>query len=232
MDFIERHSYALLFAWVLAEQGAVPLPSVPLLLATGALARLGRLQILPAAACCVAAALLADTTWFLLGRRRGKRILHWICRISLEPDSCVRRTQDTFVRYGLRSLLVSKFVPGLNAVAAPLAGSSGFTFWRFLVFDVAGSVIWTAAYLGLGYSVAGRTGAHDGAGLQAGVAPLFPAGRLACTLDCLEALLNGSVSSEAWGWRASRRLSCGAGWRWGKRCWLSICAAGWKTARA
>ena len=123
--FIERHGYALLFFWVLAEQGAIPLPSIPLLVTAGALVRLGRLQMPVAIACCVGAALVADTVWFQLGRRRGQRVLHFLCRVALEPDSCVRRTENAFLKYGLNSLLVSKFVPGLNAVAAPLAGSSG-----------------------------------------------------------------------------------------------------------
>jgi membrane protein DedA with SNARE-associated domain len=148
--FVARHGYSLLFAWVLAEQSAVPLPSVPLLLAAGALVRDGRMRFLPAIACCVAAALIADAVWFQLGKRRGRRLLRFICRISLEPDSCVRQTENVFLKYGLSSLLFSKFIPGLNAVAAPLAGSSGGASWRFFAWDAAGAVIWSATYLALG----------------------------------------------------------------------------------
>ena len=149
--FIERHGYAFLFFWVLAEQGAIPLPSIPLLVAAGALVRLGRLQMLVAIACCVGAALIADTFWFQLGRRRGRGVLRFLCRVALEPDSCVRWTENAFLKYGLNSLLVSKFVPGLNTVSSPLAGSSGAPYWRFLVYDSAGAVIWSAAYLTLGF---------------------------------------------------------------------------------
>jgi membrane protein DedA with SNARE-associated domain len=148
---VERHGYALLFFWVLAEQGAVPLPSIPLLLAAGALIRAGRMQFVLAVACCLAAVLSADVVWFQLGKRRGRRILRFICRVSLEPDSCVRQTENAFLKHGMRSLLFSKFIPGLNAVAAPLVGSSGAAFWRFLAWDVAGAVIWSTAYLTLGY---------------------------------------------------------------------------------
>src|SRR5262249_37427631 len=74
LAFVERHGYAMLFAWVLAEQSAIPLPSIPLLLAAGALIRAGRLQLAPAAACCVAAAAIGDTIWFQLGKRRGRRV--------------------------------------------------------------------------------------------------------------------------------------------------------------
>jgi len=150
-EFIERHGYALLFSWVLAEQGAIPLPSIPLLVTAGALVRLGKLQLLPAVACCVGAALIADSVWFHLGRLRGQRVLKFLCRVSLEPDTCVRQTESAFLKYGLKSLLVSKFVPGLNAVASPLAGSSGARYGRFLAYDGLGSVIWSGTYLVLGF---------------------------------------------------------------------------------
>src|SRR4029077_7985145 len=113
--------------------------------------RAGKLHPLPAIACCIVAALIADTIWFELGRRRGRRGLRLLCRVSLEPDSCVRQTENAFVKYGMRSLLVSKFVPGLNAVAAPLAGNSKSRYWRFLLYDSAGAFIWSGAYLALGY---------------------------------------------------------------------------------
>jgi membrane protein DedA with SNARE-associated domain len=149
--FVERHGYMLLFFWVLAEQSAIPLPSIPLLLAAGALIHTGQLHALPAIVSCVMADLIADTLWFSLGRLRGPRVLHFLCRVSLEPDSCVRRTENVFLKYGMNSLLVSKFIPGLNAVAAPLAGNSHRPYTRFLFFDGLGALIWSAAYLALGY---------------------------------------------------------------------------------
>src|SRR5438105_14696174 len=139
---VERHGYALLFLWVLVEQSAIPLPSVPLLLAAGALVRAGRLHVRLASASCVIAAILADTIWFQLGRRRGRSVLRLLCRVSLEPDSCVRQTENAFLKYGMSSLLVSKFIPGLNAVAAPLAGNSRNSYWKFLLYDGAGAFIW------------------------------------------------------------------------------------------
>jgi membrane protein DedA with SNARE-associated domain len=151
LAFIERHGYALLFCWVLAEQSAIPLPSAPLLLASGALIRDGRLHTVPAILCCIVAVLLADTIWFELGRRRGWRVIRLVCRVSLEPDSCVRQTENAFRKYGMRSLLVSKFIPGLNAVAAPLAGHSKTSRLRFALYDVAGAAIWSGAYLATGY---------------------------------------------------------------------------------
>ena len=151
LAFLIHYGYALLFLWLLLEQGALPLPSIPLLLACGALARSGQLHPVLVVVSGLAACLLADNVWFQLGRRKGGKILNFLCRIALEPDSCVRRTENAFLRYGVRSLLVSKFIPGLNAVAAPLAGSSGVSMGRFLVFDTAGILTWILAYTGLGY---------------------------------------------------------------------------------
>jgi membrane protein DedA with SNARE-associated domain len=141
----------LLFVWGLAEQSAIPLPSGPLLLAAGALIHAGKLNFLPAILACLIAALIADSIWFALGRRRGRQVLRLVCRLSLEPDSCVRSTENTFLKYGMRSLLVSKFIPGLNAVAAPLAGHSRTKFHRFALYDVAGATIWSGGYLLAGY---------------------------------------------------------------------------------
>ncbi len=149
--FVEKHGYTLLFLWVLAEQSGVPLPSAPLLLVAGALIRAGRLNALLAILCCVVAALIADTIWFHLGRRRGRRVLRLLCRVSIEPDSCVKQTENAFLKYGMRSLLVAKFIPGLNAVAAPLAGNSKEPYWRFVLYDGAGASIWSVSFLALGY---------------------------------------------------------------------------------
>ena len=151
IQFLIRHGYAVLFLWIVAEQGAIPLPSIPVLLACGALARAGKLSLFLVLLCGLAACLIADNVWFQLGRRRGGRILRFICRISLEPDSCVRQTENAFVKYGLRSLLVSKFVPGLNAVAAPMAGSSGAPLRRFAAYDSLGALLWIGCYVGLGW---------------------------------------------------------------------------------
>src|ERR1017187_8247372 len=151
IHLVERHGYALLFFWVLAEQGALPIPSAPLLVAVGALVHAGSLHALAAMACCLAGALAADIVWFYFGRTRGRRVLRFICRVSLEPDSCVRQTESAFLKYGLNTLLIAKFVPGLNAVAAPLAGDSGAGVARFFAIDSLGIVMWSGAYFGVGY---------------------------------------------------------------------------------
>jgi membrane protein DedA with SNARE-associated domain len=156
IEFVMRHGYALLFLWVFAEQAALPLPSIPLLLACGALAHDGRMNPVLAVGCGVLASLLADNIWFQLGRHRGAAVLRFLCRIALEPDSCVRRTENAFLRYGSRSLLLAKFIPGLNAAAAPLAGISGMSLGRFWVFDTIGASLWISSYLLVGYLFSGQ----------------------------------------------------------------------------
>jgi membrane protein DedA with SNARE-associated domain len=181
IQFVERHGYALLFSWVLAEQGALPIPSVPLLVMAGALVRTGRMHGPAAVASCVAGALIADSVWFYFGRRRGKRVLRFLCRLSLSPDSCVRTTENAFHKYGLKTLLIAKFIPGLNAVAAPLAGDSGIGMLRFLAVDTLGIAIWTVTYLGVGYVFADQLElalsyvGQFGSGLGILVASLFAA---------------------------------------------------------
>ncbi len=150
-EFVIRHGYAVLFFWIMAEQGALPVPSVPLLLVCGALARAGHLSAAPILFFGVLGCLIPDSAWFQLGRIRGPRILGFLCRMALEPDSCVRQTENGFVRYGVRFLLVSKFIPGMNALAAPLAGSSRVAWGQFLLFDSLGSAFYISSWGIVGY---------------------------------------------------------------------------------
>ena len=148
--FLSNHGGPVLFGVVFLEQIGLPLPAVPWLLAAGALIAAGRLSAWLALAATFSACLVADTIWFYLGRRLGHRVLGLLCRISLEPDSCVRRTQDAFSRYGMRGLMVSKFIPGLGNLAPPLAGNSGVTLHRFLIFDGAGALLYVGSFLLVG----------------------------------------------------------------------------------
>jgi len=150
-QFLSRHGYAVILAWVCAEQAGIPVPAVPVLLAAGALAGMGRINVAAAAALAVIGAMTSDSLWYALGRRRGIRVLKLLCRISLEPDSCVRNTQGVFARYGARSLLGAKFVPGLGAAAAPLAGVVRMPLGKFLLCDALGALLWSSTYLAAGY---------------------------------------------------------------------------------
>lgn len=150
-EFVLRHGYGLLFAVVLVEQLGAPVPAVPVLLIMGALAGLGHYSIGVALLLAVAAALMADLVWFVMGRRRGESILGLLCKLSLEPDSCVKQTTRAFDRWGPATLLTAKFVPGLSTVAPPLAGSSNLSLWAFVAYDGAGSVLWAGSSLAAGF---------------------------------------------------------------------------------
>src|SRR5204862_367453 len=102
-DFLIRHGYVVLFGWVLLEQMGLPIPAAPLLIAAGALARAGKMNLTFAVALAFVAVILADLFWYSLGRYRGGRILKLLCRISLEPDSFVRRTENVFFYRGVSS---------------------------------------------------------------------------------------------------------------------------------
>ncbi len=156
LEFLLHHGYLVLLGWVFAEQVGLPLPAMPLLLAAGALAGTGRLRFFASLFCVMLAALAADSIWYQLGRRKGIKILQLLCRISLEPDSCVRRTEGVFSKQGARSLLLAKFLPGLSTVAPPLAGIFHMRLRRFLIFDALGSLLWAGTFLGLGYVFSGQ----------------------------------------------------------------------------
>jgi membrane protein DedA with SNARE-associated domain len=156
LEFVLHHGYALVLGWVFAEQLGLPVPSLPLLLAAGALAGTGHLNFFFSLFLAVLAAVTADCVWYWLGRVRGIKILQLLCKISLEPDSCVRRTQGVFSKQGARSLLLAKFLPGLGTVAAPLAGIFHMRPRRFLLFDSCGALLWAGSLLGLGFVFSGE----------------------------------------------------------------------------
>jgi len=151
VQLLERYSAVILPVLVIAEQVGIPLPAVPALLAVGALGAKGRVNLLLVIGAIAAVALAVDLVWHELGRRRGARLLSRLCRLSLEPDVCVRRTGNLFLRHGVRALLVAKFLPGLTTVMPPLAGIFGVSRLRFAIYDLAGVFLWAGLWAGTGY---------------------------------------------------------------------------------
>jgi membrane protein DedA with SNARE-associated domain len=151
VHLLERYSVVILPALVVAEQVGIPLPAVPALLAVGALAAKGRVNLLLVVGTIAAVALAVDLVWHELGRRRGARVLSGLCRLALEPDVCVRRTGNLFRRHGVRALLAAKFLPGLTTVMPPLAGVFGVPRLRFAIYDLAGVILWAGLWAGIGY---------------------------------------------------------------------------------
>ena len=151
IDLLVRHGYAVIFGWVLAEQIGLPLPAEPFLLASGGVAGTGRLRLPLILVAASVASLLADTMWYWIGRLAGMRVIGWLCRITLEPDSCVRKTERTFAGRGARSLVIAKFIPGLNTAAPPLAGVLRMPLGEFIGYSAIGAVVWSTAWVGLGF---------------------------------------------------------------------------------
>lgn len=147
LRLFEHHAYSLLFGWVLIEQAGVPIPSLPVLLAAGTMSAAHRLHIAYVLPLILLACLLSDSAWYWLGRRYGRKILDLLCRFSLESTTCVAKTQGTITSRGATALLFAKFVPGLSTVAAPIAGQAGIGYAQFVAYDMAGSLIWSGAWL-------------------------------------------------------------------------------------
>jgi membrane protein DedA with SNARE-associated domain/rhodanese-related sulfurtransferase len=150
LEFLVRHGAVVLFAVVFVEQIGAPLPAAPWLLAAGALAGAGKMNWMVALGVAVVGSFLADLIWFYLGRHYGAQVLGFLCRVSLEPDSCVRRTSNLFTRYGLPGLIPAKFIPGLGTLAPPLAGNAGASVPQFVLFDGLSAILHEGCFLLLG----------------------------------------------------------------------------------
>jgi membrane protein DedA with SNARE-associated domain/rhodanese-related sulfurtransferase len=144
------YGYVLLFAWVLIEQLGVPLPAMPVLLAAGILSAQHEFNFFFALLAGLAASLIADSTWFFIGRRYGHHVLRILCKLSLEPAICVRRTQNSFGRRRAFTVMIAKFVPGLATMAPPVAGLNGMPYSSFLLFDAIGAFAWLGVLLAAG----------------------------------------------------------------------------------
>ena len=155
---ITKHGYLLLFIWVAAEQLGAPLPAVPILIAGGVLSAGGHLSFPATLLLGIVACLIGDIIWYVIGKKRGMSVLRLLCKISLEPETCVRQSSDFLSRHGGGSLLVAKFIPGVSTVAVPLAANSGVAAVPFLAWDIAGSFLYVGSYLAIGLVLGDRLG--------------------------------------------------------------------------
>lgn len=165
---------------VLLNQIGLPVPAVPILVVAGAIGAGGNLALGPIFGWSVAACVAADCGWFLIGERYGISVLKILCRISLEPDSCVSQTQTRFEQWGINSLVIAKFVPGLSIIAPPLAGALRIGWLRFIVLSTLGAILWAGGWLAVGVlfesQIDALLGQLDRIG---GIAGLIAAGLLA-----------------------------------------------------
>lgn len=149
-ELLAEYGLWLLFAVVLAEQLGAPIPAMPLVMLAGARVADEPMYGVFAMLVAVLASTLGDLAWYVAGRWHGHRVLKLLCRISLSPDTCVRTSESTFTRYGLATLVIAKFVPGLSTLAPPLAGALGMRPGLFMLFNTAGAVLWAGAALAVG----------------------------------------------------------------------------------
>jgi membrane protein DedA with SNARE-associated domain/rhodanese-related sulfurtransferase len=153
-DLVAQYGPLLVFANVLAAAIGLPVPAMPTLVLFGAMAAMQPAmigsQLLTVLALSVLGALIGDTVWYIAGRRYGGTTLKTICRLSLSRDTCVRKTERFFGRYGVRVLAVARFIPGLSLVSVPMAGALGTRYRTFAGYDALGAALWTTAGLAAG----------------------------------------------------------------------------------
>jgi membrane protein DedA with SNARE-associated domain len=151
LTLISRHGYLLVFVMVLAEALGFPVPAAIALLAAGAAVGAHMLSGPTVWALALAAMLLGDLTLFVLGKRSGWALLGFLCRVSVNPETCILRSAESFYKRGKTTLIFAKFLPGVNTMAPPLAGSMRMPVGQFLRFDVLGTMLYVSTYLMVGF---------------------------------------------------------------------------------
>ncbi|MBJ2157303.1 VTT domain-containing protein [Variovorax sp. IB41] len=197
MSLLVQNAILVVFAASFAARLGLPVPAAAVLVVTGALMAAGDVSVVGVVLAAVVANLLGDGAWFYAGRRFGYRFMRLLCRISLSPDSCVRRGESLITDWGGLSLLAAKFVPGVSVVAPPMAGALGMSVRRFISFDVGAALIWTGLFLGLGWAFRDQ--------IQEVLAVLAQAGGIATA--AIAVLLLVILAVRYWRRRAFMRLT-------------------------
>ena len=143
VDVFMRYGYLIVFVWVLTEQMGIPVPSTPLLIMAGTLTATRQIHLLPVVLAALLGSLIADSVWYVFGKRYGSAVVRLVCKLSLESSACVQKTELYFTKRGAAALLMAKFIPGLGSVAAPIAGQIGMDYGKFVVFDAGGILLWS-----------------------------------------------------------------------------------------
>lgn len=151
VSLVARHGYALIFGLLLVEAVGLPFPAALALVAAGAGIAAHILWAPLILLAAISALLIGDTVQFWLGRHTGWALLGFLCRISINPETCILRSAESFYKRGKATLIIAKFIPGVNTMAAPLAGSMKMRFWQFLRLDLMGALLYTGTYLSVGY---------------------------------------------------------------------------------
>jgi membrane protein DedA with SNARE-associated domain len=169
LQLLTSHPYSVLFVSGLLERAGAPLFSSPVLIGAGALAATGHMQFDLGVWVALLACIPGDILWYELGRIKGDSVLSTLCRISFEPDSCVRRSKLLFEKGVTRTVLFSKWVPGVSHIVPAIAGLTRVARERFIVTDALGSALWVIGFMMLGYLPLQPS---FGAGLGTAVGPI------------------------------------------------------------
>jgi membrane protein DedA with SNARE-associated domain len=151
LPLISRHGYVLLAAVCFAEAVGLPVPAAIALLTAGAVAAYGKLHIYSVLGISFVAMLIGDLILYFTGRVSGWALLGFLCRLSANPETCILRSAEYFYRRGKQTLLFAKFIPGINTMSPPLAGSMKMRLSHFLQFDSLGVLFYVGAYSLAGY---------------------------------------------------------------------------------
>jgi membrane protein DedA with SNARE-associated domain len=151
VSLIAHHGYAVIFLAVMAEAIGLPVPAAVALVAGGAASGAGTLRTPEVLFVAMLAMILGDSLLYILGRYMGWTLLGWLCKVSVNPESCILRSAQSFYKRGKVTLLIAKFIPGVNTMAPPLAGSMKMRIGQFLRLDLAGAALYTAAYFSVGF---------------------------------------------------------------------------------
>lgn len=145
LNFFLKYGYLILFLWVLSEQLGIPVPSSPLIITAGTLTSTHKMSLSLILISVLFGSLISDSLWYWMGKRYGGAVVKLLCRLSMESHTCVRRTENYFTKHGGGALVLAKFVPGLNSVAAPIAGQTGMAYRHFVLYDTSGILLWAFA---------------------------------------------------------------------------------------
>lgn len=153
LELVRAHLYLGLFLIALIDATGIPFPGRLLIITMGAFAAGADVSVVVMIGAAALGAIVGDHLWYLAGRVRGEQMLGFYCRVLPRTRHCVSRARAYITRFGALAFVVGRFVGGVRILAAPVASAGGVGYGKFLVFDVAGALLWSATFTLLGYAV-------------------------------------------------------------------------------
>jgi membrane protein DedA with SNARE-associated domain len=143
----DNQSWALVLLFLLIgiESAGVPLPGETALVASGVLASQGKLNVAAVIAVASLAAILGDNAGYWIGRKGGRKLLERWSIVSRHAQKVLSRAERIFAKHGGKTVFFGRFIAILRITAAWMAGISHMPWWRFLLFNAAGGILWATA---------------------------------------------------------------------------------------